>query len=420
PYATPHQRDPAINSLWDASPPERRTRLQELQRRQRAIRRRMTSLEESGVKRMSAPDQRKSEGPQRKSLLKEKLHQHLNESEREQYAEAREELRRVEKQIKRLPPPERVLALARCEPDPGPMHIHLRGSPHAPGDVVQPHFPEIFGGQIPQIPPAASDARSAGRRRVLADWIASDDNMLTARVIVNRVWQFHFGRGLVRSASNFGQLGTPPTHPELLDWLATWLIEHDWRLKPLHRLIMTSSAYQMSSVGDREALAADPTNELFWRYDMRRLSAEELRDASLVVVGRFNPQMFGPSFYSNISDEALATQSRPGDGWGKSSREQRARRSLYIHVKRSLITPLLEAFDFPDPDVSCEARFATTQPGQALAMLNGEFFNDRARDLAARVVEEAGDDVRRQVAHALRLTLVREPQADEIADGERL
>jgi hypothetical protein len=237
------------------------------------------------------------------------------------------------------------------------MHIAERGNPQTPGEEVAPHFPVLFGDVTPEIPEAAPDARSAGRRRVLAEWISSPDNMLTARVIVNRVWQHHFGRGLVRSANNFGELGTPPTHPELLDGLALWLIDHDWKLKPLHKLIMTSSTYQMSSAGDAKALALDPTNDLLWRFDVRRLDAEEIRDATLAVTGQLNLEMYGPGFFAKLPDEVLATQSRPGDGWGDASPDQQRRRSIYIHVKRSLLHPLLTAFDFPDVGVACEARF---------------------------------------------------------------
>jgi hypothetical protein len=244
--------------------------------------------------------------------------------------------------------------------------------------------------------------------------------MLTARVIVNRVWQHHFGRGLVRSANNFGELGTPPTHPELLDYLALWLIDHNWQLKPLHRLIMTSNAYRMSSAGNEKALAMDPTNDLLWRFDMRRLGAEEIRDATLVTSGQFNPAMFGPGFYPKLSQEVLQTQSRPGDGWGKSTPATEGRRSIYIHIKRSLLPPLLTAFDFPDVDSSCEDRFKTTQPGQALAMLNGEFLNEQAGKLAARVLTEAGSQPRDQVARTIRLALDRQATDEEIADGVEL
>jgi hypothetical protein len=286
-----------------------------------------------------------------------------------------------------------------------------------PGEEVKPHFPALFGDDAPDTPQAPIGARSAGRRRVLADWIASPRNMLTARVIVNRVWQHHFGRGLVRSANNFGELGTPPTHPELLDWLALWLVEHDWRLKPLHRLIMTSKAYKMSSSGNERALAADPTNDLIWRFDMRRLSAEEIRDSTLVVTGELNAKTYGPSFYPKLARDVLATQSRPGDGWGESSAREASRRSVYIYIKRSMVPPLLTAFDFPEVDTSCEARFITTQPGQSLIMLNGDFANEQAARLAERAVNEAGSDARNQISRALELALNRSAADDEITEG---
>jgi hypothetical protein len=252
---------------------------------------------------------------------------------------------------------------------------------------------------------------------VLAEWITSPRNMLTARVIVNRVWQHHFGRGIVRSSSNFGELGTPPTHPELLDWLAQWLIDHNWQLKPLHRLIMTSNAYQMASSGHAQALTLDPTNDLFWRFDMRRLSAEEIRDSVLMVTGEFNPKIYGPSFYPKLSQEVLATQSRPGDGWGESSKEEMGRRSVYMFIKRSLLPPLQMSFDFPDVDTSCEARFVTIQPGQALTLLNSEFANAAAAKMANQVTSDAGQEPGRQAARALQLALGRPATDDEVKEG---
>jgi hypothetical protein len=260
-------------------------------------------------------------------------------------------------------------------------------------------------------------AKSSGRRLALANWIASADNMLTARVTANRIWQFHFGRGIVRSTNNFGQIGDRPTHPELLDWLAAQFVGGGWRLKPLHRLIMLSNSYRMSSKGSADGLAKDPTNDLFWRFDMRRLTAEEIRDSIHAVSGELNPKMYGPSMYPEISTEVLAGQSMPGHGWGKSSTEQQARRSIYIHVKRSLITPILADFDFPETDASCAARFATVQPAQALGMINGKFLQDRAEAFAARLRREAGADHRAQVKRALRLAVLREPDEREIDRG---
>jgi hypothetical protein len=238
--------------------------------------------------------------------------------------------------------------------------------------------------------------------------------------MANRLWQFHFGRGIVRSSNNFGQLGTPPTHPELLDWIAQRLIDARWRLKPMHKLICMSSAYRMSSGGNPTSLAKDPSNDLFWRYDMRRLSGEEIRDAVLAVNGSLNLEMYGPGFYPEISDEVLHGQSMPGSGWGESSATERARRSVYIHIKRSVITPLLEVFDFPETDISCEARFVTTQPSQSLAMLNGAFMQQQAGRMAERIVGEVGSDPHRQVERALRLALGRTVQSLEIDDGVQL
>jgi hypothetical protein len=305
-------------------------------------------------------------------------------------------------------------------PEPPETFILQRGNPHVPGEKVEPGVPEIFASKNPVIAERPAGAKSSGRRLALASWIASPDNMLAARVMANRIWHYHFGRGIVRSTNNFGQIGDRPTHPELLDWLAAEFIRGGWRLKALHRTIMLSSAYRMSSTGNADGLAKDPTNDLFWRFDMRRLSAEELRDSIHVVTGQFNPKMYGPSMYPEISAEVLAGQSMPGAGWGKSSKEEQARRSIYIHVKRSLITPILADFDFPETDVSCQARFATVQPAQALGMLNGKFLHDQAEAFAARLRRDAGDDRRAQVKQAMRLAVLREPEDREIERGMAL
>jgi hypothetical protein len=420
PFGDLQARNGIRNSQWDMSSPEEREQRAKLQEQEDYAREEMRAIEESGIQRMSAGDQEITRTPDRERLLKDKLEQYLNVSEWTQYQDVAKRLEAVKEEIRKLPAPNAALALAKCEPRPAATHVLVRGNPHVPGDVVQPHFPAIFGEPAPVIALAAESARSAGRRRVLAEWVASPRNMLTARVIVNRVWQHHFGRGLVRSPNNFGELGTPPTHPELLDYLALWLVDHNWQLKPLHRLIMTSNAYRMSSAGNDKASAVDPTNDLFWRFDMRRLSAEEIRDATLVSSGQFNPKMLGPSIYPSLSKEVLLTQSRPGDGWGKSPPEEQARRAIYIHVKRSLLTPLLTAFDFPDVDASCEARFVTTQPGQALAMLHSEFASEQAGKLAERVKGAAGGSPRVQVAESIRFALQRPATEDEIAEGVKL
>jgi hypothetical protein len=320
--------------------------------------------------------------------------------------------RRLERLKRERVPAEFALCVTEEGPEAPETFVMFRGNPHVPRDRVEPRFPGIFGAATPEIPPRDPGATTSGRRLALARWIVSPDNMLTSRVIVNRIWQHHFGRGLVRTANNFGELGDAPTHPELLDWLASELIRHEWRLKPLHRLIMLSSVYRMSSRGQPEGLARDPNNDLFWRFNMRRLSAEEIRDSIFGVNGRLNRKMFGPGYYPDISAEVLAGQSQPGSGWGDSSPEEQARRSVYIHVKRSLITPLLAGFDYPETDTSCEARFTTTQPGQALSMLNGEFVHQEAAHFADRLRHEAGDDPEARIRRGLELAIGHVPEAE--------
>jgi mono/diheme cytochrome c family protein len=300
-----------------------------------------------------------------------------------------------------------------------PTHVLGRGNPHAPGDVVAPGFPSVLSPPEANVPTSLPEgALSSGRRRVLAEWIASPENPLTARVIVNRIWQYHFGRGLVRTSSDFGFQGSAPTHPELLDWLASRLIEENWSLKAMHRLIMNSATYRMSSRPRDEAYAKDPNNDLFWRFDMRRLSAEEIRDSILWANGSLNAdKMFGPSIYTDIPDEVKAGQSRPGAGWGTSSAEDKVRRSIYIHVKRSLIDPLLESFDVADTDQTCPVRFVTTQPTQALGMMNSDFIQEQAQIFADYLKQSGGPELKEQVSLALSRVTQRPATEAEVEQG---
>jgi hypothetical protein len=295
--------------------------------------------------------------------------------------------------------------------------VLLRGSPYAKGEEVEPGFPSVITEHSPVIVPDADNTESSGRRRVLAEWIASAENPLTARVIANRLWHYHFNRGLVRSTSDFGYGGTPPTHPELLDWLASELIDRGWRLKAMHKLLVMSAAYQMSSVASAQAAERDLSNDWFTRFELRRLEAEEIRDSVLLVSGNLNPQMGGPSIFPVIAKDVLMGQSRPGQGWGRSTAEEAARRSVYVHVKRSLSLPVLAVFDAADTDSSCPIRFATTQPTQALTMLNSEFLNEQAAIFAANVRELAGDDGALQVRMILERVTQRQPTDDEMERG---
>ena len=333
------------------------------------------------------------------------------------YFELRRELDQLKKQDA---PADRALIVTEVGPEPLETNLLLRGNPHSLGDPVQPAFLEVVSTQPPDLPPTTAESKTTGRRLALANWIASPTNPLTARVMANRIWQYHFGRGIVRSASNLGTQGDAPTHPELVDWLASELIRHDWHFKPLHRQIMLSAAYQMSSAANPEALAADPTNDTFWRFDMRRLTSEEIRDSLLAVTGKLNTKMYGPGVYPKIPDEVKAGQSVPGKGWNESTLADQNRRSVYVHVKRSLLLPILESFDQAETDRSSPVRFATTQPTQALGMLNGSFLNEQAEALAQRLKNEVGEAVENRVKLALRLVTDRTPTDAEVSRGVKL
>ena len=309
-----------------------------------------------------------------------------------------------------------VLRVKEIGPEAPPTHVLIRGNPHAPAERVEPGFPLILGNADPGLAERAADSPSTGRRRSLARWVADDGNLRTSRVMANRLWQYHFGRGLSPTPNDFGRFGQEATHPDLLDWLATEFVAREWSLKSMHRLMMASRAYQMSSRPPEGALEADPGNDLFSRFNMRRLTAEEIRDSVLAATGRLNLEFGGPSVYPPMPAAVLATASQPDQAWGDATPEQASRRSIYIHVKRSLLHPLLESLDFADTDSTCPVRFTTTQPTQALMMLNGAFMGEQAAALADRV-GGAGGSIEDRVAEALRVVLARQPGTAEIARG---
>ena len=313
-----------------------------------------------------------------------------------------------------------ALCVTEVGPEPRETFVLARGSYRGRGERVDPGFPSVLSPPPPKLDPAHNNGKTSGRRLALARWIASPGNPLTARVMINRIWQYHFGRGLVRTPNDFGFRGAAPTHPGLLDWLSVEWVQGGWRLKPIHRMILLSSAYRMASNSREKALARDPENRLLWRFDMRRLAAEEIRDSVLAVNGSLNLTMTGPSIYPVIPDEVLAGQSVPGQNWGNSTPQDLTRRSVYIHTKRSLIVPLVAAFDGADPDATCPVRFSTTQPTQALHTLNGEFMNRQARVLAGFVRKSGGNDPAAQVRVALSRVLQRPPTETEVARGLEL
>jgi hypothetical protein len=290
-------------------------------------------------------------------------------------------------------------------------HILHRGDPTRPKKEVTPGLPEILIEKQPGSPQARD--HSTGRRLWLARWLTNPQNPLTARVMVNRIWQGHFGRGLAGTPNDFGVMGEPPSHPELLDWLACRFLNGGWSIKALHRLIVLSNTYQQAAAPQPNATRIDPKNRLLWRWPQYRLQSEAVRDSMLAVSGTLNSKRGGPSFFPMLPRAVLEGQSRPGDGWGKSNSREQHRRSIYIFVKRSLAVPELDLLDAPDTTSSCETRPVSTTAPQALTFLNGAFANEMATALAARLEREAGSDPAAQVQRAFELVSCRPPSDNE-------
>lgn len=335
----------------------------------------------------------------------------LSEAQQALRAEALSEHRAVE--ARPLPPVR--MPMVQEIADVPPVHVHVRGNPRVPGEEVQPGFPGCLA------PPAFEPAEvpdgvvSSGRRRALAEWVTDDEHALAARVMVNRVWQHHFGRGLVGTPNDFGELGQRPSHPELLDWLARWFVdEAEWSLRALHRLLVSSETYRQSGHADARSLDADPDAVWLSRFPRRRLGAEELRDSVLALAGTLDTRLGGRPVFEPVSQAVLATSSKPHEVWGESAPEEVVRRSLYIKSKRSLTPPLHTAFDGADSSLSCPVRFETTAPTQALTLLNGTFVQRVLPDLAARVAA-AADDLPGRVAFAHELAWGRPAEPDAVA-----
>ncbi len=293
-------------------------------------------------------------------------------------------------------------------------HVLSRGNPNLIGEKVEPGVPSLLD------PGGTRFTVGPGKRSALVDWLVDPRNPRSARVLANRLWQYHFGRGIVPSSSDFGGLGEPATHPQLLDWLAGELTDGGWRLKPIQRLIMLSNTYRQSSRSNPEALAKDPLNHALWRFPMRRLSAEEVRDAMLMTSGALCLKLGGPSVRPPIPAEVLAGQSVPGQGWSVSPPREAGRRSVYVHIKRSLLLPILATHDAPDTDSSCPVRFTTTVPTQALGLLNGSFANEQAARLARRVVAERPGGLPDQIRRAISLATSRQARDQEVRDDLEL
>jgi hypothetical protein len=312
----------------------------------------------------------------------------------------------------RFEPVPRGYFLVESPSGPVATHILLRGKATRPGAEVGPGVPTVLVSAQPTFPKPAP--YSSLRRLALARWIASPENPLTARVIVNRVWQFHFGEGLVRTASDFGVMGEPPTHPELLDWLADWFVKEGWSIKKLHRLILSSNTWRMSKVWNPSYGAIDPENRLLWRVHYRRLDVEAIRDSVLAITDRLSHRMYGPSMYPEVPKEALDGHSDPDKIWKPFDEKDASRRTVYAFVKRSMVVPLLEVLDLCDTTRSSAKRTITTVAPQALTLFNGDFINRQSGYLADRLLREAGSDSGKQVERAYLLALGRLPSAAEM------
>ena len=299
---------------------------------------------------------------------------------------------------------------------PAATRVLLRGDPAAPGEEVQPVIPTILGRPelLSRLGPIEPTFNSSGRRRWLARWMTDPQNPLVARVMVNRIWQWVFGDGLVATENDFGVAGETPSHPLLLDYLASEFVASGWSVKHVVRLLAGSSTFAQASDWNPQAAGVDHANRLLWRWQPRRLEAEAVRDSMLAVSGSLNHSMHGPSMFPRIPDSVLAGQSMPGLNWGEPDPEQNLRRSIYIFVKRSLAVPELELLDSPDTTSSCEQRRVSTTGPQALTFLNGDFAHEQARRLARRVMRTTGEKRDNLVRGAFRIGLARGPSPEEL------
>ena len=298
-----------------------------------------------------------------------------------------------------------------------PIHVLDRGLEDKPGEAVGMRVLAVF---LPdQTPSLAPDTRRPKTR--LARWIIDPDHPLTARVITNRLWQYHFGQGLVRTANDFGANGDKPSHPRLLDFLANEFVRRGWEMKQIHRMLVSSRVFRQSSrvSQTQESRRLDPDNRWLARYPRRRLQAEELRDAMLSVSGRLHHVGGGPSVIAEVDQELIELLYKPTQ-WAVSKYPgDQARRSIYLIAKRNLRLPFMEVFDQPDLQTSCARREASTHAPQVLEMLNGRLTNTLAESFASRIVAEVGSSHAQQVRCAFLLAIGREPDTDEQRAAER-
>jgi hypothetical protein len=306
-----------------------------------------------------------------------------------------------------LPVGSAMVDLSRDAP---PTHVLAGGVDSQPREEVQPGFLTILDPNNPKIDPPA-DGQSTGRRSLLAKWIASSDNPLAGRVMVNRLWHYHFGTGIVANPSDFGVMGFGASNPKLLDWLADEFVKNGWSLKKMHRLMVTSSTYRQSSAYRADAAKVDSGNRLLWRFPRQRLEGEAIRDSALFVAGLLNQKVGGPSVFPPLPPNI--TKSKTWVWETTPTVDQQNRRSVYIFVRRNLRYPMLEVMDMPDTQTSCARRQNTLTAPQALTMLNSDIASGWAQGFGARVLREARAGLQAQIERAYQLAYARPPTATE-------
>jgi len=343
----------------------------------------------------------------------------LSPEDREKRASLRRQLHEIELYAPEAPP--KALSVADVITPVPVMQILKGGDPHRPGDEVTPRFLSVL--LPPDAPPAAEIPRlpdglkSTGRRLALARWLVSAENPLTARVLMNRLWHYHFGRGIVATPNDFGRNGKQPTHPELLDWLATEFVANGWSLKKMHELIVLSNTYQQSSTEDPNKAKIDPENRLFWRMNRQRLDAEAIRDSVVAAAGTITEQAGGPSIRVPLEPEVydtIFTEAEPDNLWPvHPDPRQHTRRSIYLIRKRNVRLPLLVAFDSPDLMSTCGARSVSIHALQALTLMNSAFMLQQSQALAQRLLKETNGDDRSMMVKLYLLALGRRPSPVE-------
>jgi hypothetical protein len=329
--------------------------------------------------------------------------------------EQKAELEKIEKALAvidaKRPPGHRAYVFTEEGTKPPVTHLFYRGDCNKPGPEIPPGVPTVLGGD--SLPPPVPTAKTSGRRLWLANWMTGPGQALLARVMVNRIWQYHFGHGLVETPNDFGLHGDSPSHPELLDYLASQFVEGGWTMKRLHRMIVLSSVYQ-ESAGYRMN-PADPEGRLLWHWRTHRLEAEAIRDSLLAVSGEINLETGGPSVFPPLAQKVVGDSA--GFEWKTSDARESARRSVYVYVKRNVAVPELDVMGMPDASGSTGQRTITTTALQSLMLMNSQFANDQAIHLAALIEKDAGNGPAGQVRQAFERVLCRLPTPEELTSS---